>query len=274
MISENSELSISKQCKILGLSRSSYYHESVEKEPTYSAEYCDELMKGYIKFPFYGYRRMSEHLKAKGFISTQKMTRNAMKQNNLKAIYPSPNTSISNIEHKKYSYLLRGLKIDHVNHVWASDITYIKVNGCFVYLVAVIDIYSRKVLTWKLSNTLDATFCINALKEAIEVYGKPKIFNTDQGSQYTSKDFLEVLVENKVQISMDGKGRALDNIYIERLWRSLKYENIYLNGYESVIELKTGIKKYFEFYNKERYHQSLKYKTPDYIYHNKKVKTG
>lgn len=184
----------------------------------------------------------------------------------LKAIYPKPDLSKPRKDHKKYPYLLSGKVIRHPNQVWATDVTYIRLTGGFVYLVAILDLYSRKVLTWRLSNSMDADFCIDALEEAIMFYGVPAIFNTDQGSQFTSKGFIDVLERNGIQISMDGKGRALDNIYVERLWRTLKYEDIYIKSYESVIELREGIRRYFQFYNNERFHQSLGYATPDDMY--------
>ena len=184
----------------------------------------------------------------------------------LKAIYPKLNLSKARKNHKKYPYLLSGKIIRHPNQVWATDVTYIRLSGGFVYLVAILDLYSRKVLSWRLSNSLDADFCVEALEEAIMNYGVPAIFNTDQGSQFTSDAFTGVLLGKGVQISMDGKGRALDNIFVERLWRTLKYEDIYIKSYESVIELKEGVRRYFHFYNSERFHQSLGYATPDDMY--------
>jgi len=189
-----------------------------------------------------------------------------MKELGLKAIYPEPKTSQPNKEHKKYPYLLRSLEITHINQVWASDITYIKYRGSFMYLVAIIDIYTRKVLSWRLSNTIDSHFCCECLSEAISFFGVPEIFNTDQGSQFTCSEFIEILNAHNIQISMDGKGRALDNVYIERIWRTLKYENIFLYDYGTVKELRKGIDRFFKFYNTERFHQSLNYKTPDDMY--------
>lgn len=189
-----------------------------------------------------------------------------MSEMNMKAIYPKPNLSKPGKGHRIYKYLLRGLTIDHANQVWATDITYIKLNGSFVYLTAVIDLFSRKVLTYRISNTVDAGFCVEALREAFCKYGKPEIFNTDQGSQFTSDEFTSELKTRDIRISMDGKGRALDNVFVERLWRSVKYENIYLYEYKNLKELKGGVKCYFEFFNTERYHQSLEYATPDEVY--------
>lgn len=189
-----------------------------------------------------------------------------MKKMGLRAIYPKKNLSKPRKGHKIYPYLLRNKIIALPNQVWATDVTYIKVNGSFVYLAAVLDLYSRKVLSWRVSNTMDTHFCVEALEEAIELYGVPGIFNTDQGSQFTSDAFTSVLLKHGIEISMDGKGRALDNIYVERLWRTLKYEEIYLNYYEDVKELKIAVNKYFKFYNSERFHQSLDYETPNEIY--------
>lgn len=224
------------------------------------------IIKEYHRHPFYGYRKIAKELKNKGI--TEKQVRRLMKKKGLKAIYPCSNLSISRKEHKKYPYLLKKKNICFPNQVWATDITYIKLDGSYVYLVAIIDIFSRKVLSWSLSNTLDSQFCVECLESAIFKYGIPAIFNSDQGSQFTSEIFTDVLKSHKIQISMDGKGRALDNIYIERLWRTLKYEEIYLNSYESMKELKEAVKKYFRFYNSERFHQSLNYSTPDEIYNS------
>jgi len=258
-------LSIRRQAMLLGVSRSNYYKP--RQKPVDNSSYIEELGKAYLKLPFYGYRRMNQYLLKKGIKSTEKKTRNSMKKFGLHAIYPKPKLSKRNMDHKIYPYLLKNLKIVSPNQVWSTDITYIRLNGAFVYLTAIIDIYSRKVLSWRLSNTLDADFCVETLNEALAKYGKPEIFNTDQGSQYTSKDFTKVLKKNGIKISMDGKGRALDNVYIERLWRSLKYENIFLNEYRSMKELKQGVYKYFEFYSSERFHQSLDYSVPNDIYY-------
>ncbi len=264
--SNHKHLSIRRQSILLGVSRSNYYYKPKVKL-RYNSFYNDELGKAYLKYPIYGYRRMNQYLLRNKVKSTEKKARNTMRQLGLCAIYPKPKLSKRNKDHKVYPYLLRSMKITYTNQVWSTDITYIRFNGVFVYLTAIIDIYSRKVLTWKLSNTLDTSFCIDVLNESLFKYGKPVIFNTDQGSQYTSKEFTGVLKENNIKISMDGKGRALDNVYIERLWRSLKYENIFLNEYRSMKELKQSVCKYFEFYNSERFHQSLDYNTPNDIYY-------
>jgi len=226
----------------------------------------DEIKQEYIMHPFYGYRRIANALNCRGTETSGKQVRVLMDKMGLKAISPKPNLSKPGKGHKVYPYLLRGLEITHPNHVWASDITYVKLGGSFGYLVAILDLFSRKVLTWRTSNTLDAGFCVEALKEAIHSYGVPEIFNTDQGCQFTSQDFTSELAGHKIKISMDGKGRALDNVYVERLWRSFKYEDVYLKDYRSLKELKGGVSSYFKFYNTERYHQSLMYQTPDEVY--------
>jgi putative transposase len=260
------ELSIKSQCELLGISRSAYYYTpepSVDKEEIIILKaIVDELRL----HPFYGYRKIA--LALKNMSVTRKQIRLIMQKAGLRAIYPGKRLSIPVKWHEKYPYLLRDKEVWLPNQVWATDITYIKLSGGHVYLVAIIDLFSRKTLSWKLSNTLDTEFCISALEEAIMLYGKPAIFNTDQGSQFTSEAFTEKLKSHKIRISMDGKGRALDNIYIERLWRSLKYEEIYLNEYRSMEDLKIALKRYFKFYNTERFHQSLEYATPDEMYNS------
>jgi putative transposase len=222
------------------------------------------ILEELSKHPFYGYRRIACALKDLNV--TRKQVRRIMKRAGLKAIFPGKNLSKPSKQHAKYPYALRDKKIWIANQVWATDVTYLKVNGSHVYLVAIIDLFSRKVLSWRISNTMDVGFCIDALEEALAVYGTPGVFNSDQGSQFTSVAFLSVLEAQGIQISMDGVNRALDNIFIERTWRSLKYEEIYLNSYESLTELKTAIDKYFTFFNTERFHQSLGYATPDEVY--------
>ena len=217
--------------------------------------------------PFYGYRKVARQLADMDV--TRKQVRRIMKRAGLRAIYPGKRTSIPSKHHRKYPYLLRGKNIWLPNQVWATDITYIKLAGGHVYLVAIIDLYSRKILSWRISNTLDAEFCVSALEEAIVLYGIPAIFNTDQGCQFTSEAFTSVLDGYGIQISMDGVNRALDNIFIERFWRTLKYEDIYLNDYRTLTELKAGIKRYMSFYNGERFHASHDYQTPDQMYKSK-----
>ena len=226
----------------------------------------EAIISIYLKWPFYGYRRITEELKRNGHQVNRKRIRRIMHNLNIQAIYPKLNLSISNKQHKKYPYLLSGIAIEHVNQVWASDITYLRLKRGVIYLAAVMDVFSRKVLSWKISNTLDRSFCIEALNEAICKYGKPEIFNTDQGSQFTSIEFTKVLIDNNIKISMNGKGRALDNIFIERTFRSLKYEEVYLNEYENVNECRRAIESYFRFFNQDRIHQSLGYQTPDEVF--------
>jgi len=219
----------------------------------------------YTKWPFYGARKISRELKRLGFFVGRKRTGRLMRLMGLEAVFPKRNTSKPHPGHPVYPYLLRGVTINRTNQVWGMDITYIRLRQGFVYLAAVVDWKSRYVLSWKISNTLTTDFCVEALKEALE-YGTPEIFNTDQGCQFTSEEFVKVLKDHKVQISMDGRGRALDNIFVERLWRSVKYENVYLKGYETIPDAEAGLREYFDFYNLQRHHQSLAYKTPWLVY--------
>ena len=221
----------------------------------------------YTEIPFYGVLRMTAWLREdKEQAVNPKRVRRLMRLMRLEAIYPKPNLSRKHPEHRVYPYLLRGLSIVRCNQVWSTDITYIPVNGGFLYLVAVMDWYSRYVLSWELSNTLDNSFCINALEQALNRHGQPEIFNSDQGCQFTSHDFTAVLLERSIRISMDGKGRAIDNIFIERLWRSLKYEEVYLADYQCGEEVYLGVERYLRFYNGDRRHQSLGYRTPYEVY--------
>jgi putative transposase len=219
----------------------------------------------YTRHPFYGSRRLTVFLKKSGYQINRKRIQRLMRIMGLEAIYPKPKLSQKNKEHRIYPYLLRGVLIDRPNQVWSTDITYIPIANGFMYLVAVIDWYSRYVISWELSNTLDSAFCLTALNKSLKL-GKPEIFNTDQGTQFTCNAFTGILEKANINISMDGRGRALDNIFIERLWRSVKYEDIYLKNYFSGIDLRQGMESYFSFYNNERPHQSLKYKTPTEIY--------
>lgn len=209
---------------------------------------------------------MVHYLRGLNHIVNRKRAQRLMRILGLAGMAPGPNTSRPHPEHNVYPYLLRGIDVTKPNQVWSTDITYISLAKGFVYLIAIIDWYSRKVLSWRISNTMDTVFCVDCLEEALRQYGKPEIFNTDQGSQFTSKVFTSVLLRENIRISMDGRGRALDNIFVERLWRNLKYEDIYLNGYSDMRELLAGLKIYFVFYNEERKHQSLGYKTPDVVY--------
>ncbi len=262
----NKELSILEQCNLLGISRSAFYYKPQNAQEEQDIQDLQLILEVLKNIPFYGYRKITKQLSPDHSHLTRKRVRRIMKRFGLRAIYARRNLSMPRKEHKKYPYLLRNKIIRFPNQVWATDITYLKLPGGHVYLVAILDLYSRKVLSWKLSNTLDASFCVEALEEAILLYGTPAIFNTDQGCQFTSDDFLSVLKKNNIEISMDGKGRALDNIYVERLWRSLKYEDIYIKSYESMTELKVGLTRYFTFYNKERFHQSHEYLTPEVMY--------
>lgn len=225
----------------------------------------NELDEQYTKTPFYGVVKMTKHLRTLGHQVNEKRVRRLLRKMGLEAIYPKANLSRRHPEHKIYPYLLRGVKIDRNNQVWSTDITYIRLNQGFCYLVAIIDWYSRYVLNWRLSTSLEADFCIETLVEVLE-YSQCEIFNTDQGSQFTSRRFTQPLLDKDIQISMDGRGRALDNIFVERLWRSVKYEKVYLSDFENVKAARFGLKEYFSFYNHERLHQSLDYQTPASIY--------
>jgi len=224
------------------------------------------LDEEYTRHPFYGSRKMKVWLGTQGHPVNRKRVQRLMQILGLVAMVPGPNTSKKHPQNKIYPYLLRGLEISRPNQVWSTDITYIRLAHGFMYLVAVIDWYSRKVLAWQVSNTLDVSFCLDCLTEALNKYGAPEIFNTDQGSQFTSANWIKLLQEHACKISMDGRGRALDNIFVERLWRNVKYEDIYPKNYTTVADLLLGLAKYFVFYNNERFHQSLGYKTPDEVY--------
>jgi putative transposase len=264
---KDKELSVKRQCELLGVSRSSLYYRPVAAPPA-DLELMRMIDEQYLKTPFYGSRRMAAHLQRCGYSVDRKRVRRLMRLMGLEAIYQKPRTSVASPDHKKYPYLLGGITIDHSGQVSASDITYIPMARGFLYLVAIIDWHSRFILSWRLSNTLDTSFCTEALKDSF-LYGLPEIFNTDQGSQFTSDDFTKILKDSGVKISMDGKGRCMDNIFVERLWRSLKYEEVYLKAYDSVAEAREGIAKWIEFYNHERPHQALEYLTPWEAYSNK-----
>lgn len=257
-------LSISRQCRLLSLHRSSYYYQAVETEDDECIlmRWIDEI---HLKRPFLGVRRITDELHDSGCRVNRKKVGRLMRKMGIQAIYPKPNTSKKHPQNKVYPYLLRNLSINRPNQVWATDITYIPMEKGFVYLTVIMDWYSRKILSWRLSNTLDTAFCVDALEEALDRYGKPDIFNSDQGVQYTSKDFTDVLKQNDIRISMDGKGAWRDNVFVERLWRSIKYEEIYLNAYESMTEAKQCISRWINYYNSERKHQTLGTK-PDLIY--------
>ena len=262
---KSEEISIKKQCELLSIQRSGLYYEP-KGENLQNLILMELIDKQYQKTPFYGVPRMNVYLNSLGYLINEKRVSRLYKKMALRAIYPGQNTSKHNKEDKKYPYLLRELKITRRNQVWACDITYLPMFSGFMYLVAIIDIYSRFVVGWGISNSLDKSFCMEVLEKALLEHGKPEIFNTDQGSQFTSKDFTGILLKNEIQISMDGKGRAIDNIFIERLWRSIKYEDIYLHAYADGIALYKGIKDYFLFYNNDRFHQSLDYQRPCQLY--------
>lgn len=266
MIDNKEQISVSKQCKALNLSRSSLYY-TPKLESDENLKIMVLMDKQYFNTPFYGYRKMTVWLQNQGFEINEKRTRRLMKLMDWRTIYRESKTTICNPEHKKYPYLLRNLLITRKNQVWATDITYIPMKQGFMYLIAIIDLHTRFVLNWDVSNTMSAEWCAKLLKETIEKHGCPEIFNTDQGSQYTSDVHTKILLDNDIKISMDGKGRAIDNIFIERLWRSVKYEDVYLQCYSDGKTLFEGLKKYFWFYNNERFHQSLDYKTPSSAYY-------
>jgi len=254
------ELSVRRQCELIGLNRSSLYYQPVG-ESAYNLQLMRLLDRQYTRTPFYGWRRMTAYLRRGGHSINPKRVRRLMRLMGLQAVYPKPRTSTAAPGHKRYPYLLRGLKIARPCQVWSTDITYLPMQHGFMYLVAVMDWFSRYVLAWQLSNTLDGRFCRVALRQALE-QGMPDIFNTDQGAQFTAVEFTSILESASIRISMDGRGRALDNVFVERLWRTVKYENIYLVDYGSVPELEEGLQAYFRFYNHERLHQSLGYHTP------------
>ena len=267
-------ISLNKQCKLLNISKSSLYYQPIKK---FSSEGELELLNAindiYTEFPYYGTRRIVTALNNQGFNIGRKLVRSAMKYMGIEALYPKPKTTIPNKEHYKYKYLLKQFKndknqviIDTPNKVWSTDITYIKLERGHVYLAAIIDWNTKKILSWKLSNTMDISLTTSVLNEALSLYPKPEIFNTDQGSQYTAQAHIEILKSHDIQISMDGKGRATDNICIERFWRSIKYEEIYLNDYKSMNELRYSIDNYMKKYNSKRLHSSIGNKTPNEVY--------
>ena len=271
MISKtNTDLSIVRQCGLLNVNRASFYYRPLPDGDD-TVTLMNEIQDIWERHPFYGYRRITATLRRSGYRINRKRVQRLMGKMGLCALYPKPRLSIANSKHKKYPYLLKDLSLERADQVWATDITYIRMNPGFVYLVAIIDLYSRYVVSWKLSISLDAVFCMEALEEAL-VKGCPGIFNTDQGCQFTSVSWIAMLEAHGVQISMDGKGRCMDNIYVERLWRSLKYEEVYLRSYESVYEAKQSLARYIEFYNNHRPHQALGYQTPAEVYFKNRQK--
>jgi putative transposase len=261
---EHDNLSNRRQCELLGLNRSTLYYKAVSPEIA-DVDLLNAIRDVWERYPFYGYRRTTKELKSKGIKVNHKRVQRLMQKAGIEAIYPGPNTSKRNKLHAIHPYLLRRLQVTRANQVFMVDITYLRMPTGFMYLVALIDVYSRYVVSWALSNTLETSSCIDALRSALTV-AKPEIVNSDQGSQFTSDDWIDFLREQDIKISMTGKGRCSDNIYIERFWRSFKREEFYLNEYNSIKDLKKRIKAYIEFYNQKRWHQSLDYKTPADVY--------
>jgi putative transposase len=270
MIDQGAELSITRQCELVDLNRSGVYYtpRPIPAEDLRVMRRIDEL---HLEHPFYGARRLAKQLEREGFDVGRLHVTTLMRRMGIEALYRRPRTSIPARDAKIYPYLLDGLSIERPNQVWASDLTYLPMAHGFLYLVAILDVMSRKVLSFRVSNTMTPEFCVDALTDAIARYGAPEIVNTDQGSQFTSKAWTDVLDAAGVRISMDGKGRWVDNVFIERLWRSVKYEDVYLRAYENGRDLLTGLTRYFDFYNCRRLHQSHEYQTPDDIYYATKV---
>lgn len=266
-IERESEVPLVRQCDLAGVSRATVYRPRAELAADENdLVLCGLIDEEYTQHPFYGSRRMVVILLRQGWLVNRKRVQRLMRVMGLAGMAPGPSTTVRHPGHKVYPYLLRGVAVVRPNHVWSTDITYIRLARGFAYLVAVIDWYSRRVLSWRISNSMDASFCVDCLEEALIGYGKPDIFNTDQGVQFTSQAFTGVLLREGVAISMDGRGRALDNIFVERLWRNVKHEDVYLNGYATMGDLTVGLTRYFAFYNEERPHQSLNYQTPDVVY--------
>jgi len=261
------KLSVMSQCQLLNISRSSFYYKPkpIKAEDLQLMRLIDEQ---YLKTPSWGSRSMRNHLRRLGYKINRKKVQRLMRLMGLEAVYPKPKTSRPHPQHKVYPYLLRELTIDRPNQVWAADITYIPMSRGFMYLVAIMDWYSRKVLSWRISNTLDSDFCVQAVEEALSRFGAPQIFNTDQGAQFTAAAFTDLLKSHNVSISMDGRGRVQDNIFIERLWWTLKYQYLYLWSFTNGSELRQGLGQWFKFYNAERSHQALDNLTPDEVYFN------
>jgi putative transposase len=260
----HARIPIIRQCDLLGLPRSSFYYKPAEASE-WELEFMRRIDEQYMKTPFYGIRRMTECLNRQGCAVNHKRIARLMRVMGIEAVYPKPRLSQRDDSHRIYPYLLKGVEIVRPDHVWSTDITYIRMQRGFLYLVAVMDWFSRYVLSWEVSNTMDVHFCMSALERAL-ARSKPRIFNTDQGSQFTSSQFTGLLQQEGVTISMDGRGRAFDNIFIERLWRSVKYEEVYLHDYEGAPECIAGLRGYFHLYNESRPHQALGYRTPKEVY--------
>jgi len=264
----NIQIPVYQQCELLNFARSSFYYQSV-KDDNYNRYLMRLIDEQYTKAPFYGRPKMTAWLRSLGHPVNHKRVGRLMKQMGIQAIYPKRKLSKSTTEHIKFPYLLKGLDIIYPNQVWATDITYVRIHRGFVYLVVIMDWFSRYIIGWEISNTLDGYFCLEALEKSL-LYNKPEIFNSDQGTQFTSQDFVSCLRTAGIRISMDGRGRIYDNIFIERLWRTVKYEEVYIHDYQSVQETKEQLRKYFLFYNDERFHQSLGYRTPADIYYGQR----
>ncbi len=262
---QHPSISVARQCRLLGLPRASFYHRPRPQRPA-DRDLMRRIDEVYMAQPFFGSRQMTEWLRRQGYRINRKRVRRLMRLMGLEAIYPKPSLSRPNVQHRIFPYLLRRLAVTRPNQVWAMDLTYVPIEGGFIYLCAVIDWYSRAVLAWDLSNTLDATFCVQTVERAIALHGPPEIFNTDQGCQFTSAEFTEPLLALGVKISMDGKGRCLDNVFVERLWRSVKYEEIFLHEYRSLPHAHARLAAYFEFYNERRPHSALDGATPGEIH--------
>jgi len=271
MIDRNTDISIKRQCELIGLCRSSYYVSINSARSGRDVSLMNEIDRIYTDHPFYGSRRITAELRRRGRNVNRKRIQRLMRLMGIYGQTPGIMTSRAHPKHKKYPYLLGGMNIDRPNKAWCADITYVPMGHGFAYLVAVMDWHSRMILGWELSNTLESDFCVRALKQAILEHGKPEVFNTDQGSQFTSEDFTGVLKSEDIAISMDGKGRCSDNIMIERFWWSLKYEDIYLKDYKEMPQLYKGLIYYFEFYNTRRLHESLNYMTPKEIHYGRKA---
>jgi putative transposase len=265
LIDPDAKLSLSKQCELLGVGRSGWYYQP-RGESAENLALMRALDVLYTRWPFYGVRRMTIALQAQGWTVNPKRTRRLMRLMGLEAIYPKPRLSGNGSDHPRFPYLLKGLAIERSNQVWCSDITYIGLAGGFVYLFALMDWFSRFVLAWELSNSLESDFCVRALQRALRTYGAPQISNTDQGVQFTSANWVGLLTDHQIAISMDGRGRVFDNIFVERLWRSLKYEEVYLHEYRSATDAWRGIHDYFVFYNEQRPHSSLENVPPAAVY--------
>lgn len=261
---EHEQLSIVRQCDLLGVSRAGYYYEPADEKKE-TQQLIRLIDAEYTRYPFYGYRKITLGLREAGYLVNKKRVQRLMQLMGLAAIVPKPDLSEPHPEHRVYPYLLRNVPITKVNQVWSADITYIRLQQGWMYLVAVIDWFSRYVLAWEVSNTLDTDFCLSALERALK-QGTPSIFNTDQGAQFTSDAFTDRLKQAEIAISMDGRGRALDNIFVERLWRTVKYEEVYPNDYASFLIGRQRLNDYFPFYNHQRYHQSLDYQTPAAVF--------